>query len=491
MGRVLTNTITLEVATETSLGVQPTTGWRTVEPNSIGKFGPALKKIAREPISKNRQRRKGALVDLDSTVEFEMDLTYDHLKMFVEGLFFATAKGTPAFAVTGVTATGYTVASGGALAQNTLVFARGFTNAANNGLKVLGAGSIATEIRTGGLVVEAAPPLGATVEIAGVQGAVADFTINAAGNLTSTAFNWLTGTSLQVGQFIFIGDLAAAANSFATAADRGLARIKAITATIVTLEKKATVFTVDAGTGKNINVLFGQYIRNVGPDVVSDYLERTFQFELGYENLQVPGPGDEYEYAVGNFVNEITFDFPVASKAVMKCSFVGLTTANPTVTRATGAATPIPIIAEKPMNTSVDMLRLRVTNVDETGITTDFKSMTLVIKNNVSPEKVLATLGGKYVNAGLFDVEITANVLFTSDLVIIAMRDNRQVTFDMCVRNDDGAFVFDVPAMTIEGGDKQFPINQTVSIQMKSMAFQDPLLGTSCSVSTFPYMPAS
>ena len=93
MGRVLTNTVTLQVAVESSLGVQPTTGWKTTEPTSIGKFGPSLTKLTRAPISKNRQHRKGALTDLDSSVEFECDVTYDHVKMFIEGLFFSQFKG--------------------------------------------------------------------------------------------------------------------------------------------------------------------------------------------------------------------------------------------------------------------------------------------------------------------------------------------------------------------------------------------------------------
>lgn len=495
MGRVLTNTISLEVATEQTPGVLPGSPiWRTVEPNGIGKFGPSLKKMERMPISKNRQHRKGALVDLDSTVEFEADITYAHMLMFSEGLFFSVFKGpfsTPAvFEPTAVTATGYTVASGGALAAGALIVARGFANAANNGLKVVLTMSTATEIKAAGLVVETAAPAGATVEVAGVQGAVADFAINAALNLQATAFNWSTGTNIVAGQFIWIGDIAGATNSFANAADRGFARVVSVSATILVLAKKGQAFVADPGTGKSINVLFGRFVRNVAVDH-ADYLETTFQFELGYENLQNPGPGDEYEYATGNFANELTFDFPLANKGTIKASFVGLTTANPTVTRATNAGTPKVSVATGAVNTVSDFMRLRITNVDETGLTTDFKSLTMTVRNNVTPEKVLGTLGGKYVNAGMLDVEITANVVFTSSDVIKAIRDNRTVTMEVGFRNDDGGFVFDVPAMCIGEGDKDFPVNQSVSINLKSYAFQDPVLGSSVSLSTFPYLPAS
>lgn len=492
MGRVLTNTVTLQVATESTLGTQPTSGWKTVEPTSIGKFGPSLTKLTRTPISKNRQHRKGALVDLDSTVEFELDLTYDHMKMFVEGLMFATAKGGTVALATAVTATDYTVPAGLVLPAGTLVFARGFANAANNGLKVVLAASTATAIKVAGLVVEASPPAGATVEVAGIQGATADFKI-VSGNLVSTALNWTTdvvGSLLQVGQFIWIGDAAGATNSFATAADRGFARVTAKSATTLTLDKKSSTFVDDTGTGKSINVLFGQFIRNVAVDH-ADYLERTYHFELAYENLDVTPGADKYEYAKGNFANEVTFDFQVASKATMKCSFVGIDCTPPTTTRATGASTATPPVATTMYNTSADFMRLRVTKLDETGITTDVKSMSLTVRNNVTPEKVLGTLGGKYINAGMFDVEAEAQVLFTSSDVIDAMRNNTSVTMEVGVRNDDGGFVFDIPAMTVEGGDKEFPVNQTVIIGMKSMAFQHPTLSTSLAISTFPYLPSA
>jgi len=111
MGRSLTNNLSLSVAVESALGIQPTSGWKIVEPTTIGKFGPSLTKLTRTPISKNRQRRKGALTDLNSSVEFEADITYNHLMMFAEGLLFATARGGTVYDVSGVTATGFTVAA--------------------------------------------------------------------------------------------------------------------------------------------------------------------------------------------------------------------------------------------------------------------------------------------------------------------------------------------------------------------------------------------
>ena len=217
----------------------------------------------------------------------------------------------------------------------------------------------------------------------------------------------------------------------------------------------------------------------------------TYHFELAYENLGEVAGTDMYEYAKGNYCNEVTFDFQTASKATMRCNFVGTDCDAPTADRAVGADAGTPQVATAMYNTSVDMMRLRVTDIDELGLTTDIKSLSITVKNNVTAEKVLATLGGKYMNTGLLDVECDASLLFTSDGVIGAMRDNTTVTMEVGIRNDDGGFVFDIPAMTIEGGDKEFPINETVKISMKSMAFQHDTLGTSLSVSCFPYLPAA
>lgn len=489
MGRVTTNTVSLQIATEQTPGVLPgSPSWLLLEPNSIGKFGPALKKMVREPISKNRQPRKPALVDLDSSVEFECDVTIDHLYAFMDGFFMAQFKGGVVFKPTATTATDYTVASGGALATNTLVFAQGFQNAANNGLKVVGASSTGTAIKVTGLVAETvAPTNSAVLKVAGVVGASGDFQIDASGNLISTIYNWTT-SGLTVGQWIHVGTDSGAANSFANVANRGLARVKALTATKVTLEKKANTFVADTGTGKQIYVLWGQFVRNVASDH-ADYLEKSYAFELAYKNLQNPGPGDEYEYPNGNFANSLSFEFPLASKSTMKAGFTGLNTPNPTVTRATNAANGTPPISVLPMDTVGAFTRLRMTGIDETGLTTDFSSVSLTIDNGVSPEKILGTLGGKYMNLGQFTVSVSASVLFTDSLIPKAMRDNRPVTMEICCRNDEGAFLFDLPSMTIEGGDKSFPKDKTVSISMNGVSYQDPTLNSCLSLSLFPYLP--
>lgn len=495
MARSLTNNFSLQVAIEQTPGVLPgSPAWFLLEPNSIGNFGSTITTTPRAPISKNRQRKKGTTTDLDSSVEFEADLTGWHFDRFMEGFAFAQYNGTAPFVPTAVTSTGYTVASGGALAQNTLIYARGFEQTANNGLKVVGGSSTSTEIKTSGLVADASVPANVEVAIAGWQGAAGDLEIDSDGNLISTTKDF-TQLNLTVGQFIWIGGETSATRFFETE-NRGLARVEAIAQNKLTLSKKSQAFVEDDGTvdnnggaGNTIQIFFGRFLRNVDVDD-ADYIERSFQFEGAYSDLGGVGT-DEYEYAIGNFCNEVTFNLPLTDKATVNFNFIGMDTEDPTTSRKTNAATGKEANQTVAYNTSSDIARLRITEVDETGLTTDFKSVNLSINNNVSPEKVLGNLGARYMNAGTFEVNLEAQVLFTDGDVLAAIRNNQTVTMDFGIRNDDQALVFDLPAMTLGNGAKEFPLNETILVNLSGQAFEDPTLGTSIGVSLFPYMPAA
>ena len=187
--------------------------------------------------------------------------------------------------------------------------------------------------------------------------------------------------------------------------------------------------------------------------------------------------------------NEITFELPLTEKATASVGFIGTDTKPPTDTQKLNADTPRTSIKTAAMNTSSDIGRLRVQNVDESGLTTDFKSISLTLGNNTSPEKVLGNLGARFINTGNFDVNFETQVLFTNEDVICAIRENRTLTFDVALINDDGAFVLDIPSLTLGGGDREFPENETVLVNLEGEAFRDPVLNTSIGVSLIPIVP--
>lgn len=494
MSQVLNEATNLSVAPETTLGVQATANFVNLQPNSYGDVGSSVKKTGRMPISKNRQVQKPIVTDLDSKVPFQVDLTKDVIDQFLSGMFMSAVKhsggtGLSLFRPTAVTGTAYTVASGGALTTTDLIYARGFSIAGNNGLKPVAAAATGTALNAAGLTAETNPP-NATVDVVGFQGASADLTLDVNGNLTSTVLDFTT-KGLNVGQWIKIGDpLAGAAFAFANAAYVGFARIKAIAAHLITLERRQwTVGAADTGVGKTIRVFYSRWARNVAYNHV-DALKPSFTFEITYPDLSAPGT-PEYEHPLGNLIDSATLNFPLTDKATVDFNFIGTDTPDPSTVQATGASTALEPLTQLAVNTSTDLMYLIMQNVDETGLTTDFKDLKITFKNNVAPEKVLAKLGAARMNIGRFETAVEMDALFTSDQLVKGVRDNRQCSLTVGARNSDFGFLVDVMAVSLDDENREFPTNASVRIKSKASGFQDPTLGYTAGMSVFGYLPAA
>jgi hypothetical protein len=513
MGRVLTNNVGLSYVAETALGTADTSGWKQLEPNDISAFGAEITTVARSPISQNRQRRKGTVTDLDSSVEFEVDLTMSSFRDFIEGFVFAVGVNSDVVQLaatgaetTGDTYTGLTALTAGQankFEDGTLIWASGFSNSANNGLKQVDA-DIATSATAISVAENLVDESGATgrVSFAGLRIASGDsptWDWDGTAKLATLA-NTGTGTlaaalGLTVGQMVHIGSVAslggAIQNAFQNSAANdmyGYARVVSIAADAIVFDKVDARLQFDDSTAPAtaVDVLFGEFVRNV-PVSNASYLERSFHFEAAMPNLGDGTAGntdDAYQYAKGNLCNEASFELPLTNKATVSFGFIGTDTDNPTTSRKTGASSAEAPTQTAALNTSSDIARLRIQEVDEDGITTDFKSLTLTLGNNVSPDKVLGTLGAAYMNTGNFEVGLEAELLFTNPLVVNKIRDNETVTMDFVVKNDDGVIAIDIPSMTLGGGSRSFPVNESVLISVTGEAFADPTLNTSIGVST-------
>ncbi len=506
---VRSEAVTLLSAIESTLGTQPSTGWRQQQPNADGlqDFYPKIKKVARSPLSKNRQDEKGDIVDLDAVPKFVHDLNKDFLDYFGAGIFVSLEKwnggtGTGRFAVTAPTVGGavaltavgsgaYTVASGGALPQNVLLYGRNFTNAANNGLVVVGAGSTGTNIVCATAVTEASPPSNAVLEVAGVQGTSGDLTINSSGNLTSTSLDFTT-LGLQVGQWIWIGGGTAAspgALGFATAADRGFAKITAIAAHLLTLARQTGTFAADTGTGKTIQIFFGSFLRNVAIDN-ADYLETSYQFELALPGIDTAA-ATGYVYAQGCLPKTLEINAPLTDKIVATVTLSGLTITDESTTRATGASSFMAPISEAAINTTTEEPRIRLANTDGTIVCQDVSSWKLMFENNAVPQKQQGVLGGQRLIVGKAIATVDMDAFLVQPDAIHRIRDNNTVMFDACLRNNDGGHVWDIPSATVEDGTEKFPANGPVTIALKIKGFRDLTYNTTLGLTKFPFLPAT
>lgn len=508
MGRVLSNATTISFAREATLGVLPgSPAWFELEPNNITAWGTTITKEARNPISQARARRKGVVTDMDSSVEFEADLTLAHLRHFAEAFLFSVAIGADAFITTAATGTGYTIPalsaaqagrliySGAGAGAVSLIYASGFVNDQNNGLKPLVDDPVTTdtELTMTGLVAEAlAASAYGQVMVAGVRGAAGDIEIDADGNLISTALNFTT-LGIAPGQVIHVGGVDVA-NQFFEEENIGFARVRIVAANKLTLDKRDQDFVTDDGTvdnaggaGLRIDLLFGQFVRNVGVNH-TDYREISTQFELASPNL-MPGNATGYEYALGNYADALSIAIPLSGKATMTLGFVGTDTTNPSISRATNAANAKVGGQVESFGSASDIARLRLQDVDEAGLSTDFKTANFTLTNNVAGEKVIGKLGPKYLNAGDIECDIEAQMIFTNADVIERVRCNKTVGFDWVIRNGDGGAAFDLPTGTLSGGKREFPENQSVLINAPFAAHQEEAYGFTLGISFFPALP--
>ena len=245
------NVTSLAFAEETSIGVLPVTPtWNPLEPNSYGDFGPEIETVAREPITSDRQRRKGVTVGLTANVAFENDITDTYLPLLMQGFMFADIREKVVLSASAATGTGYTVAANGTdFVAGALLFAEGATIAANNGLKVVTA-STGTSVSVAG---NSAETIAITLREVGFEFASGDAEISVSGGLPSliTTTKDMTAFGLISGEWVFVGG-DATANQFANAANIGWARVKSVSANAIVFDKTDQDFFTDDGSGKTI-----------------------------------------------------------------------------------------------------------------------------------------------------------------------------------------------------------------------------------------------
>lgn len=492
MGAVNTNSISLAFIREQTMGQLPATGTAEyLEPNDISAYGVEITTVARNPISKYRMNKKGTITDTSSSVGFAQDTTASLLLAFLQGGIYSTWIERPAAlrdqVAASTTKTGFVFskALAGSPIEGTILFARGFVNQPNNGLKIVGAGSTTTDIVTtdGATFVDEVGNDNTSVFAVGYQATAGDIQIDASGNLISTTLDFTT-LGLEIGSGIFIGGLDPV-TAFDTKANYGLCRVRKVEANRVTLDKRPNAFVADAGAGKTIHLYFGWFIKDVGVDDPM-FNERSFSFEAVYPGIN-DNNTDGYEYATGHVVNTMEISLPLSDKSGTTITTFGLD-----VQPITAARQPWsfhrPLFMEA-YSTPNDFIRLRVEKADETGLSTLFKEVTLTLSNNAGGENILGKIGPAFTNYGNFDVSVAFTCIFTSPEIPKMIRNNCTASMDFCIVNNDGAFHFDIPSMTLGDGTKDFAVNEKVKISLSSTAFGDPDPGYTLGVTFFPYLP--
>lgn len=461
-------------------GVLPGVGgadavWVEMEPNEYDDFGGEPTLLARRPINNSRQRKKGSIVDLAANGGFNQDFTNDNSIMLLEGFMYANMRQKLNEEPTAVTATGYTVADEGDYAAGMLLFASGFTNSGNNGLKVV-TGTSAGEVTVAGLTVEGAPPAGAKVQLVGIQGAAGTLDVTGTGDfalITSSGIDLAT-LGLIPGEMIFVGGDSATLR-FATAANNGIKRIRAVAedGNSITIDKSDAAMVNEASTTETVQIFFGNVLKNELAELI---VRQSYQMErqMGAPDTAQPAQV-QAEYVVGAFPNELEMVIEAADKINCNFSFVAITNEHNVSTTGLKVGTRQSVEESDAYNTSTDFSRIKMAIVDDvseapTPLFGFITELTLNINNNVSLNKAVGYLGGFDATIGLFEVSAEVNAYFTKVESVKAIKDNADVTLDWFCCKENRGFAVDIPLIALGGGLSEVEIDEPIMVPLEADA---------------------
>lgn len=461
-------------------GVLPGTGgadaiWYSMEPNEYDDFGGEPTLLARRPINSSRQRKKGSIVDLAASGGFNQDFTNDNSQMLVSGFMYADFREKKNESPTSVSADGYVVADEDAYFAGMILYATGFSNAANNGLKVVTSVDAGTsEVRASGLVAEGSPPADAKILLVGLQGAAGVLDVDASGSLpqiTSSAGN-LHQLGLIPGEMIFVGG-DTTDTRFANAANNGIKRIRSVAAGALTIDKSDAAMVTEASTTETVQLFFGRVLKN---ELASLIVRQSFQMErqMGAPDTDQPTQF-QAEYVLGAFPNELEMVIESADKINCNFSFVAITNDHNVSTTGLKAGTRVSTPESDAYNTSTDVSRIKLALVSDTNAAPDplfafITELTLTINNNVSLNKAVGYLGGFDATIGLFEVSAEINAYFTKVESIQAVRQNRDVTLDYFMTKENRGFAVDLPLVALGGGLAEVELDEPIMIPLESDA---------------------
>jgi hypothetical protein len=240
----------------------------------------------------------------------------------------------------------------------------------------------------------------------------------------------------------------------------------------------------DDGDGKEIEIFFTRWYRHV-PYGHADFRKPSFAFEYAIPEL-FDGE-DGYLYMFGFVLGSAVFNLPTAGKATCTLTFVGSKVLTPTATRKTGPENAFDTNASTGLSTSIDLQRVRISDVDETGIAVDVESMKISFDNQVTGQKKLGKLGPARINQGDAMVSLESDVILTTSEIIAAVVDNRTGTADTLLANEDGGALLDIQALTFDQSDIKPEKGKNIMITNKDTGFQKKL--STASLSVFAFVP--
>lgn len=497
MNKIDSNKTGLSYAIEDTPGVVAAPVWKDICPNSYSDFGGDIKNVSRKCIEPSRQRKKGTVVDIDANGGFNIDVTKSNVLDLMQGFLFADAhekvdskplNGTEVVitAIDGSTEQ-YNAASGlGVFLADDLIHASGFSNAQNNGLKIV-VSSTATDVTVNeDLATETSPPT-SRIQVVGKEFPASDLDLAASASLITitSATKDFTTLGLSIGEWVFIGGDAVGSRFVNNV---GFARISAITTSVLSFDNTTFTAVTETGTAKTIQLFFGTFIRN--EKVAALIKQKTYQLErlLG-EDLN----GTMSEYLVGSYPSELTINIPVTDKLNADMAFISLDNVQRDGLTGPKAGAHIESLDENAINTSSDVYRQKLSIYDPANLNNPalfgfVSEASISIKNNIEPLKAIGVLGAFDASVGDFEVDGSITAYFTTIDGVQAVRNNSDVGFDTIFTSGNAGQVFDIPLISLGNGRLNVEIDSAITLPLDTMGVEN-ANGYSMSYTNMAYLP--
>jgi len=473
--KIDSNVTGLRYAEEQSLGVLPgTPDWVPLEPNSYSDFGGEITTVARNPINPSRQRKKGVTTDLSASGGFTSDITQSNIQSLMQGFMFADMRKKANQAVTSITGGGttndYNVGSEAGFLANSLVFASGFADASNNGLKTVDSVSAGVVSVSDTLVDDGTPSADAQIIVVGVVGAAGDLDIDASGTLPAIVSSVLDLTTLGLiaGEWIYIGG-DGASTRFTDSNNNGFARVRSVATNRVEFDKTEFTMVDEASSTETIHLFFGKVLKN---ELGSLIKRRSYQIErtLGAPDDAQPAQ-IQSEYIVGAVPSELAINMPSAEKVTIDMSFIGTDVEQRDGVTGVKSGNRPSLVEADAFNTSSDFSRIKLAKVvDGDAAPTDLfafaQEINLSLTNNLDPNKALGVLGSFDISAGTFEVSGSMTAYFADIEAANAIRNNDDLTIDVHMIKQNGGISLDLPLISLGDGRPNVEQDQAITLPL-------------------------
>lgn len=476
--------------------------WNRYKANSFPEFGGQNTLVARRPITADRQLEKGKITDHNAQGGFQSDLTQENFAKLAEGFFFAAFRTKDELSIADVKQSGveedYEPASGGdAYAAGDLLFAQGFDDSANNGLKeVTAAGASSIEVTTS---LVAATGQSGTIRRVGFKFATDDLDVDVSGDFATytTTTKDLTELGLIPGEWIFVGG-----DTFATQMDNtvnnGFKRVRSVSANALVVDKSSTTMVNETGNGDTVQVFFA-------PRVVKNEDDSTLIVRKTYQaERQLGAPDDtqpseiQAEYIAGLVPNTAQFNINTADKMTVDYSFIGKDTSFIDGPTSLKAGTRPTLIGEDAFNTSSDFTRMKVRKVDTANENPSdavgfLQSLQFTINNNVSALKAIGQVGAFEAVTGAFEVSGSATGYFSDVQLLQDIKDNADFTLDAHAVKENQGISIDMPLIALGDGRPSVEQDAAVTVPLEIQAARgdkvDSALNHTLLMSFWDYLP--